>query len=124
MKEFKLVLSITPKVTSQAIESLTKGLNEGERIGLLGITGSGKTFTVASVIEVNRPTPIFTTRRSPRSFTRSSGRSSPKCAEYRKLLLLPPEVHRRNRHVHRERGDDNEEIDRLFATRRSSNVAT
>ncbi|NBO64933.1 MAG: excinuclease ABC subunit B, partial [Acidobacteria bacterium] len=40
-----------------AIEALVSGLNSGEvHQVLLGITGSGKTFTVASVIEqVNRP---------------------------------------------------------------------
>src|SRR5207302_8841501 len=36
----------------QAIDALVRGLNDGSRDQvLLGITGSGKTFTVASVIE-------------------------------------------------------------------------
>ncbi len=41
----------------QAIKELTQGLNEGERDQvLLGVTGSGKTFTAAQVItEVQRP---------------------------------------------------------------------
>ena len=35
----------------QAIESLTEGLNDGLRTQvLLGVTGSGKTFTMANVI--------------------------------------------------------------------------
>jgi excinuclease ABC subunit B len=45
----------------QAIERLVAGLNEGRRDQvLLGVTGSGKTFTVAKVIEaVNRPTLVL-----------------------------------------------------------------
>ena len=45
----------------QAIASLVDGLNAGaEAQVLLGVTGSGKTFTVANVIkEVNRPTLIM-----------------------------------------------------------------
>jgi excinuclease ABC subunit B len=44
-----------------AIELLVKGINEGqEHQVLLGITGSGKTFTIASLIErVNRPTIVM-----------------------------------------------------------------
>lgn len=45
----------------QAIEKLTGGLKDGDPAQvLLGVTGSGKTFTVANVIkEVNRPTIIL-----------------------------------------------------------------
>ena len=45
----------------EAIERLVQGLNSGQRAQtLLGITGSGKTFTIASVIErVQRPTLIL-----------------------------------------------------------------
>ncbi len=45
----------------QAIEALVAGLNAGaEAQVLLGVTGSGKTFTIANVIkEVNRPTLIM-----------------------------------------------------------------
>jgi excinuclease ABC subunit B len=45
----------------KAITELTAGLERGERAQvLLGITGSGKTFTIANVIEkVNRPTLII-----------------------------------------------------------------
>ena len=44
-----------------AIDSLTRGLLNGERFQtLLGVTGSGKTFTMANVIaNVNRPTLIL-----------------------------------------------------------------
>jgi excinuclease ABC subunit B len=45
----------------QAIEALISGLNEGVKDQvLLGITGSGKTFTIASVIQkTNRPTLVL-----------------------------------------------------------------
>ena len=45
----------------QAIEALTKGLNSGMyNQVLLGVTGSGKTFTMANVIaNVNRPTLVL-----------------------------------------------------------------
>lgn len=43
----------------QAIKKLVEGINTNERYQtLLGVTGSGKTFTVANVIEkVERPNP-------------------------------------------------------------------
>jgi len=45
----------------QAIASLARGINEGERHQtLLGVTGSGKTFTIANVVqEVQRPTLVL-----------------------------------------------------------------
>ena len=45
----------------QAIDSLVKGLNDGlQRQTLLGVTGSGKTFTMANVIErVQKPTLVI-----------------------------------------------------------------
>lgn len=45
-----------------AIRELVKGLHEGEQYQtLLGVTGSGKTFTIANVIqEVQRPTLVLT----------------------------------------------------------------
>ncbi len=45
----------------QAIDKLSNGVNSGERYQtLLGVTGSGKTFTVANVIqEVQRPTLVL-----------------------------------------------------------------
>ncbi len=46
----------------QAIEQLTQGILEGEKYQtLLGVTGSGKTFTMANVIQnVQRPTLVLT----------------------------------------------------------------
>ena len=45
----------------QAIEKLTKGVLRGDREQvLLGVTGSGKTFTMANVIaNVNKPTLVL-----------------------------------------------------------------
>src|SRR6056300_1710350 len=45
----------------QAIESLSRGIKEGDRHQtLLGVTGSGKTFTMANVVEhLQRPTLVL-----------------------------------------------------------------
>lgn len=41
----------------QAIDYLVKGINEGKKFQtLLGVTGSGKTFTMANIIERTRET--------------------------------------------------------------------
>lgn len=60
--EFKVVSDYRPTGDQpEAIRQLTDGLNGGERYQtLLGVTGSGKTFTMANVIErVQRPTLIL-----------------------------------------------------------------
>ncbi|MEO8430893.1 MAG: excinuclease ABC subunit UvrB [Acidobacteriota bacterium] len=60
--QFRLVTDFTPQGDQgQAIDRLVEGLREGRRNQvLLGVTGSGKTFTVAKVIEtVNRPTLVL-----------------------------------------------------------------
>src|SRR5207237_10819746 len=60
--DFKLVSSYSPKGDqSTAIEQLVHGLTDGEKHQvLLGVTGSGKTFTMAKVIErLNRPTLVL-----------------------------------------------------------------
>ena len=56
--EFKLVSNFKPTGDQpRAIEQLCKGIMSGERYQtLLGVTGSGKTFTIASTLaEINRP---------------------------------------------------------------------
>ncbi|MEJ2323572.1 MAG: excinuclease ABC subunit UvrB [Nitrospirota bacterium] len=58
MDRFRLTTEFTPKGDQgKAIAGLARGLKRGDRHQvLLGVTGSGKTFTVANVIEeVNRP---------------------------------------------------------------------
>ncbi len=60
--DFKLVSSYKPTGDQpQAIDKLTEGILRGDREQtLLGITGSGKTFTMANVIErINRPTLVL-----------------------------------------------------------------
>lgn len=59
---FQVVSDYQPKGDQpQAIEKLTQGIIDGEKFQtLLGVTGSGKTFTVANVIqEVQRPTLVL-----------------------------------------------------------------
>ena len=60
--DFKLVSSYSPRGDQgTAIDLLVRGLSEGEKHQvLLGVTGSGKTFTMAKVIErLNRPTLVL-----------------------------------------------------------------
>ena len=60
--DFQVVSDYQPKGDQpQAIEKLAQGLIDGEKFQtLLGVTGSGKTFTVANVIqEVQRPTLVL-----------------------------------------------------------------
>src|SRR5215203_913229 len=60
--DFKLVSSYSPRGDqATAIEQLVGGLNQKEKHQvLLGVTGSGKTFTMAKVIEeLNRPTLVL-----------------------------------------------------------------
>ncbi|MCD6539531.1 MAG: excinuclease ABC subunit UvrB [Candidatus Omnitrophica bacterium] len=56
--KFQLVTDLKPRGDQpQAIKKLVEGIKKGQRFQtLLGVTGSGKTFTLASVIEkVNKP---------------------------------------------------------------------
>ena len=62
MNHFKLVSEYKPTGDQpQAIEQLVKGFQEGNQCQtLLGVTGSGKTFTMANVIaQLNKPTLII-----------------------------------------------------------------
>ena len=60
--DFKLVSKFQPTGDQpRAIDQLVEGLNRGDKEQtLLGVTGSGKTFTMANVIaRVNRPTLVL-----------------------------------------------------------------
>lgn len=60
--DFELISNFKPTGDQpQAIEQLVAGIREGERFQtLLGVTGSGKTFTVANVLaQLNRPALIL-----------------------------------------------------------------
>ena len=62
MPEFELISDYKPQGDQpEAIRKLTKGLKNGDRLQtLLGVTGSGKTFTMAHVIaEMQRPTIVI-----------------------------------------------------------------
>ncbi len=61
-KKFELVSDFSPKGDQiQAIEDIVNSFNKGEKqVCLLGATGSGKTFTVANVIEkIQKPTLVI-----------------------------------------------------------------
>ncbi len=61
-EEFRLVSSLTPRGDQpKAIRGLTEGLQAGlKHQTLLGVTGSGKTFTIAHVIQnVQKPTLVI-----------------------------------------------------------------
>ena len=60
--KFQVVSDYQPKGDQpQAIEKLARGIEDGDKYQtLLGVTGSGKTFTVANVIEeIQRPTLVL-----------------------------------------------------------------
>ena len=62
MEQFKLHSKFKPTGDQpQAIEQLVEGFKEGNQFEtLLGVTGSGKTFTMANVIQqLNKPTLII-----------------------------------------------------------------
>jgi excinuclease ABC subunit B len=62
MPDFKLVSEYVPKGDQpEAIDALTEGVLKGRKSQvLLGVTGSGKTFTIANVVErLNRPTLVI-----------------------------------------------------------------
>jgi len=61
--QFKLHSPYTPSGDQpEAIRQLVEGLQHGEQYQtLLGVTGSGKTFTMANVIQqIQRPTLVLT----------------------------------------------------------------
>ncbi len=62
MDKFELVSEFEPRGDQpQAIDTLVEGVKKGEKFQtLLGVTGSGKTFTMANVIaKVNKPTIVL-----------------------------------------------------------------
>ena len=62
MDKFELVSEFKPQGDQpQAIQTLVDGIKKGEKCQtLLGVTGSGKTFTMANVIaQVNKPTIVL-----------------------------------------------------------------
>ena len=75
-RKFELVTEYKPSGDQpEAISKLTDGINKGiKEQTLLGVTGSGKTFTMANVIaNVNKPTLVL---RTTKYLRRSSAQSS------------------------------------------------
>ena len=111
---FKLGIDYQPRGDQvNAIEQLTRGLIDGENHQvLLGVTGSGKTFTMAKLIEAAAALRWcwLITRRSRLSSITSSRRSSHKQRGrvFRQLLRLlsARSLHSFGRHLHRERSHD------------------
>ena len=61
-REFQLESPFEPAGDQpQAIEQLVRGIHEGQNLQtLMGVTGSGKTFTMANVIqEIQKPTLVI-----------------------------------------------------------------
>ncbi len=104
----------------QAIAELVKGIKEGKRAQtLMGVTGSGKTFTIANVIaEINRPTLILEPNKT---------LAAQICSEFREFFpdsaveffvsyydYYQPEAYIPSTDVYIEKDSDvNDEIDRL-----------
>ena len=107
----------------EAIEELTAGLNNGERDQvLLGVTGSGKTFTMAHVIaNVQRPALILAPNKTlaAQLYGEMKSLSSPATRSNISCLITtttsPRPTCRVQRHIHVEKGfaSINEQIDRL-----------
>ena len=65
--KFELISEYKPTGDQpEAIKQLTEGIKNGVKAQtLLGVTGSGKTFTIANVIkEINKPTLILSHNKS------------------------------------------------------------
>ena len=109
--DFKLASDYEPRGDQpEAISRLVRGVTDGDRHQvLLGVTGSGKTFTMAKVIEkanrtADRPRAQQDSRRPALSriqiFLPAERRRV-----FRQLLRLLParSLHARERHLHRKR---------------------
>jgi len=120
-KAFKLETTLTPTGDQpKAIRQLIDGLNAGMRFQtLLGVTGSGKTFTIANVIqELQRPTLVIAHNKT---------LAAQLCAEFRALFpknrveyfvsyydYYQPEAYVPTKDLYIEKDADiNEEVDRL-----------
>ena len=111
--DFKLASSYQPAGDQpRAIESLTRGLYEGDKHQvLLGVTGSGKTYTMAKVIErLNRPALVLAHNKTLAAQLYHEFKSffpAERRRVFRLLLRLLParSLHSRERRLHRERID-------------------
>ena len=102
--DFKLTSKYKPTGDQpEAIKELTEGLERGDKSQvLLGVTGSGKTFTMANVIaNVNKPTLILSHNKTlaAQLFEEMKGFFPQNAVE----LLSARGLHAFNRHLYRER---------------------
>ena len=112
--DFKLHSRYQPRGDQPAaIEQLMRGLDAGEKHQvLLGVTGSGKTFTMAKVIErLNRPALVLAHNKTLAAqlyHEFKSFLSRERCGIFRQLLRFLPagSVRSRRGHLHRKRIDD------------------
>ena len=128
MDKFKLVSDFKPTGDQpEAIRQLADGIERGEKMQtLLGVTGSGKTFTMANIIEkVNRPTLILAHNKT---------LAAQLCAEFKEFFphnaveyfvsyydYYQPEAYIPGRDVYIEKDSSvNDEIDRLRHSATSS----
>ena len=92
MDHFELVSEYAPTGDQpQAIADLVKGFKEGNQCEtLLGVTGSGKTFTMANVIQqLNKPTLIIAHNKTLAPTTTTTSRkptSPPRTRTSRRIL--------------------------------------
>ena len=98
---------------ARAISELVEGLERGDKSQvLLGVTGSGKTFTMAQTIaRVNRPTLVMVHNKTLaaqlyQEFKRLLSRERRRVLRQLLRLLSARSVRARDRLVHRERSDD------------------
>jgi excinuclease ABC subunit B len=102
--DFKLVSNYKPQGDQgKAIETLTRGVFDREQHQvLLGVTGSGKTYTMAKVIEAaNRPALVMAHNKTLAALLPAE------CGRVFRLLLrlLPARgLRARSRSLHRKRG--------------------
>jgi excinuclease ABC subunit B len=119
--EFEIASKMTPKGDQpQAIDALTARLLAGERYStLLGVTGSGKTFTVANVVaRVKKPTLVVTHNKTLAAQLYSEFKDFfPKNAVHYFVSYYDyyqPEAYIPQRDIYIEKDSDiNEDIDRL-----------
>ena len=117
MSKFQVVSEYQPgRPAGEAIAAWRRALNGLDEQTLLGVTGSGKTFTMAKVIEAVRPTLVLAHNKTLAAQLCAELEIFPNNAvEYFVLLRLLPTrgLYPPHRHLREKDSAVNEEIDRL-----------
>ncbi len=82
MSQFKVISKFNPTGDQpKAIKAIAKGIENGEKFQtLIGVTGSGKTFTMANIIEkVQKPTLVLAHNKT---------LAAQLCSEFRDFFLI------------------------------------